>query len=204
MSTGGATELLWGQRGGVTNRLKHWQITVSPPTDVAWHGLSDTGVAIFRHAASDLGGRCIEACCAMLRPMTSRLPSKPFPAAALAVILFNCGPTSRAHWTSRGPSSSAYSATVDEGTYNDGDSITYALRFEKTESGPGGGWFVKKPIDGDSARSQRPELFWTTPKDLTVIVHTKHIAGHLVQRFVNPSGDDGSLTFDYRADGLER
>jgi hypothetical protein len=86
----------------------------------------------------------------------------------------------------------------------DGDSIIYTLRFEKTENRPGGGWFVKKELYGDDARPRRPDLVWTTPKDLTVIVHTKGITGRVLQNFTNPSGNDGSLTFEYRADGLEQ
>jgi hypothetical protein len=136
--------------------------------------------------------------------MVLHTPFRLFAGSALAMILTACGPTSRAHWTSQGATSSPFSATVSEDTYNSGDSIIYTLRFEKKEDRPGEGWFVKKKLDGDSARPHRPNLIWTTPKDLTVIVHTDRITGHVVQIFGNKPGNDGSLTFDYRADGLEQ
>jgi hypothetical protein len=69
--------------------------------------------------------------------------------------------------------------------------------------GPGG-WFVKKTRGGDSGRPKRPDPIWTTPKDLTVVVHTERIGGRVVQTFANQSGNDGALTLDYRAAGLRQ
>jgi hypothetical protein len=140
--------------------------------------------------------------------MASRTPFRLLVGPALAILLTACSltpaPTSRAHWTSQGAPSSPFSATLYEDTYNSGDSIIYTMRFEKKENRPGGGWFVKKTLDGDNGRPQRPTLIWTSPKDLTVIVHTKGITGRVVQNFASQSGNDGSLTFEYRADGLEQ
>ena len=119
-------------------------------------------------------------------------------------ILVACGSTSKAHWVSKGEISSPFSATLYEENYDSGKSIIYTLRFQKKESGPGGGWFVKKNLDGDNERGQRPSLIWTTPKDLTVIVHTKRIYGNIVQKFSDNSEDDGSLTLEYRADRLSQ
>jgi hypothetical protein len=128
--------------------------------------------------------------------------------AAFAITLAACNvtpaPTSRAQAMSRATPSSPFSATLYEDTYNSGDSVLYSLRFEKTENRPGGGWFVMKKLDGDDSHPKRPDLIWTTPKDLTVVVHTKGISGRTVQNFTNQSGNDGSLTFEYRADGLEQ
>jgi hypothetical protein len=140
----------------------------------------------------------------MVWTMASRAPFRRLAGLALALVLTGCGPTSRAQWTFRGAASSPFSATLYEDTFNWGDSILYTLRFEKTEPRPGGGWFVKKTLDGDDARPRRPDLIWTTPKDLTVVVHTQRISGHTVQTFGNGSASDGSLTFDYRADGQEQ
>ena len=136
--------------------------------------------------------------------MAPSTPLRRLAGLAIAIFLAACGPTSRAQWTSKAAPSSPFSATLYEETFNDGDSIIYSLRFEKTENRPGGGWFVKKELYGDDARPRRPDLVWTTPKDLTVIVHTKGISGRVLQNFANPSGNDGSLTFEYRADGLEQ
>ena len=123
---------------------------------------------------------------------------------AIPIALVACGPTSRAQWVSQGPNSSPFFATLYEENYNSGESLIYSVRFEKKESGPAGGWFVKKELDEDSERPQKPTLVWTSPRDLTVIIHTARIDGHVVQHFVNQAGNDGSLTFEYRADGLEQ
>jgi len=130
---------------------------------------------------------------------------------ASVVALSGCGPiswrpvpTSHAIWSSRATPTSAFHATLYEETFNDGESIIYSIRFEKNETGPVGGWFVKKELDGDNARPKRPELIWSSPKDLTVIVHTSRVEGRVVQRFFDQPGNDGSLTFDYRPDGLEQ
>jgi hypothetical protein len=138
--------------------------------------------------------------------MAARASNRSVAGLTLAIGLAACvpTPTNRAHWTSRATPSSPFSAALEEDTYNDGDSILYTLRFEKTETSPGGGWFVEKHLDGDSGRPKRPDLVWTSPKDLTVVVHTKAIAGRTVQSFTNPAGNDGSLTLEYRADGLEQ
>jgi hypothetical protein len=136
--------------------------------------------------------------------MASKATSRMAAALAILLTLAACGPTGRAHWAFQGPNSSPFAVTLYEDTYNSGESIIYTVRFEKKESGPGGGWFVTKELYGDDERPKRPTIVWTSPRDLTVIVHTARIDGRVVQRFVNPSGNDGSLTFEYRADGLEQ
>lgn len=126
-------------------------------------------------------------------------PRIAFGAIALAISLADCSPipTSQSHWTTKGDASSPFSATLYEDTYNAGDSTLYSLRFEKREERVGGGWFVKKRLDGDQPHPKRPTLIWSTPKDLTVVVYTEHIKGRIVQTFTNAARTDGSLTLDY-------
>ena len=119
---------------------------------------------------------------------------------ALVICLAACSPTptSQSHWTTKGGASSPFSATLYEDTYNSGDSTLYSLRFEKREERFGGGWFVKKSLDGDQPHPRRPALVWSTQKDLRVVVYTEHIQGRTVQTFTNNARTDGSLTLDYQ------
>jgi hypothetical protein len=124
---------------------------------------------------------------------------------ALALLaLSGCYQTERTYWSSRAVAASRYHAILYQTVYNGGETAEYQIRLQRDDkqfSKPpcGDGWYIKKQLDGDLPYGDHPQLLWTSPDDLTVVVPTQKIEGQVVQRFHDVCGPDGSLTIVYKA-----
>jgi len=121
----------------------------------------------------------------------------------LLIPFAGCSRPERTFWSSTANAGSPYQATLYQTVYNAGETTIYAVKFERTDkpatnSSCGGGFFVKKELEGDIPAGPRPQIQWTSPHDLSVVVATEMIEGQVVQHFHDMCGPDGSLTIVYK------
>lgn len=120
----------------------------------------------------------------------------------VGVCLAGCAEHHDRKWFSYSEGASTYSATLTERDYNQGESNAFKIRIDAAPLNDDG-WFFVEDLHTGMINSEKPDLHWTSPNDIMVVVHTAKIEGQTRRLFGGGARPAGSLTIRYLADQTE-